>query len=451
MWRNCVRFYVALWRQRCAPIVEVSGAAVRPRRVCTTPQLQLSAGAGSARWPHPGGLGGMLHRTGVRMTPQRLPRQAKAGPPSPRGLYDSVFNARWSHVVEFPKGEMKKKAVRMHLKAGEPTQLWEFKVQGMTFELDDAADQFCAPRPRLMILSSEQGWPYVWMGAGSTNPDFFINCEVERVWRIVQGDLTGAFDTEDFKGLMLSRRVLLGTSGVGKSMAAGSYLLYKLLHYDDKKLQVVVYCFWEELAYVFDKTTRTVAEYIGRKDIAIVMGGLARRGMTGYIIYDVFAESPSPHFSPSAAWGMIVLSSPEVSKYQGWEDQVGAMRIIMNCPEKLDVKAMCAWEMRDKPAEEQAQYWTMVKKHMNEIGPIPRYIFTKDKYKDRVVALDIALQLVGASDVKQYFTQGNEKLWLSENPTHELVKIVRAVEDGVETFYNKPICRRLGGETLDSV
>ncbi|RNE95702.1 putative retrotransposon hot spot (RHS) protein, partial [Trypanosoma conorhini] len=367
------------------------------------------------------------------------------------GFYDSVFNATWSHVLEVPQGKGGKKAVRMQVKEGEPPmQSWVYDKDRYTFLPVNDAEQFRPPRPRLMILDSKKGWPYVWMGGWSSNPDFFINCEVERVWRIVEGDLNRAFRTEDLKSFRITRRLLIGTPGIGKSMAAGSYLLYQLLHYDDEKLQVVVYCFGGGLACVFDKTTRTVAEYMGREDIAIAIGGLVRRGMKGYIIYDVSAKehSPLPSFSRSAAWGMIVLSSPKLRNYQGWEKQVVAKRIIMNCPEKLDVKAMCAWEMRDKSAEEQAQYWTMVEERMNEIGPIPRYIFNKKKYKGRVAAVKSALKAIRDLDVSQYFTQGNEKPWYSENPSHKLVKIVRAVEDGSEFFYNKPICRRLGGEIL---
>ncbi|EKF98085.1 retrotransposon hot spot (RHS) protein, putative, partial [Trypanosoma cruzi] len=132
-------------------------------------------------------------------------------------------------------------------------------------------------------------------------------------------------------------------------MAAGSYLLYQLLHYDIKKLQVVVHCFGIKM-YVFDKTAKTMTIYIGEIISKNVLDGLRQRGMKGYIIYDVAKEGTPPDtgFAPSTGWGMIVVSSPEVTNYDGWEEQVKASRIIMNCPDEMDVKAMCAWITRDE-------------------------------------------------------------------------------------------------------
>ncbi|RNC35450.1 putative retrotransposon hot spot (RHS) protein, partial [Trypanosoma cruzi] len=53
--------------------------------------------------------------------------------------------------------------------------------------------------------------------------------------------------------------------GIGNSMAAGSYLLYQLLHYDAEKIQLVFHCFDGRGEYVSDKTTQTVREYAGGK------------------------------------------------------------------------------------------------------------------------------------------------------------------------------------------
>ncbi|RNE99304.1 retrotransposon hot spot (RHS) protein, partial [Trypanosoma conorhini] len=361
-----------------------------------------------------------------------------AAPVILEGFYDSVFNARWSHVLEFPEGEGNNMVVRMEVKAGEPTQSWVYKAKGMTFELDAAAYRSRAPRPRLLILSSEQGWPCTLAHEGASTKDFYVNFEVERVWRIVQGDLNQLFENKGQTKLKMGRRLLIGTPGIGKSMAAGSYLLYKMLRHDDNKLQVVVYCFGENLACVFDKTTRTVTEHEGESGVGSVLKDLVRRGMQGYIIFDVAKEGgpPPATFLRSETWGMIVVSSPKLSNYNEWEKQVGAMRIIMNCPDELDVKAMCAWETRDKSAEEQTQYWTMVEERMLSVGPILRYLFNKKKYRGRVAAVKSALTAIRDLDVSQYFTQGNEKPWYSENPSHRLVKIVRVVEDDVEVFYN---------------
>ncbi|PWU88468.1 putative retrotransposon hot spot (RHS) protein [Trypanosoma cruzi] len=220
------------------------------------------------------------------------------------GLYESVYNARWSHVVELPEGDKrkkKKKGTVMKVKEGKPKQSWTYKKAGNTFEKDDAVRQSGEAPPRLMVLTSDKGWPYtlnVLRGAGN---DFFINCEVDRVWQIVLDDLTEWFSNFD---LTLNSsplfRVLIGTPGIGKSMNAGSYFLYQLLHYDAEKLQVVVHCFGETM-YVFDKTSRTVTKYVGNKTSESVLDGLRQRGMKGYIIYDVARKGTPPDtgFAPS--------------------------------------------------------------------------------------------------------------------------------------------------------
>ncbi|RNE99326.1 retrotransposon hot spot (RHS) protein, partial [Trypanosoma conorhini] len=173
--------------------------------------------------------------------------------PVPNGFYDSVFNAKWSHVLEFPEGEGEEMEVRMEVKEGQrPTQSWQYTRKGARFSPVGGAQQFRAPRPRLIVLTSEKGWPYP-LRQGKTIADCYVTREVERVWRIVKGDLDGAFGPRGREDPDLRRRLLIGTPGIGKSMAAGSYLLHQMLRHDDTKLQVVVYCFGAGLAYVFDK------------------------------------------------------------------------------------------------------------------------------------------------------------------------------------------------------
>ncbi|EKG07697.1 retrotransposon hot spot (RHS) protein, putative, partial [Trypanosoma cruzi] len=211
-------------------------------------------------------------------------------------------------------------------------------------------------------------------------------------------------------------------------MAAGSYLLYQLLHYDVEKLQVVVHCFGDTM-YVFDKTAKTVTKYVGNEISESVLYGLWQCGMKGYIIYDVARKGTPPDtgFAPSSGWGMIVVSSPEVSNYDEWEEQLQASRIIMNCPDEMDVKAMCAWIKRGLEPDKQAEYWKMVETHMDNVGPIPRYIFDENDYIVRLGAVDGALLGVGPTDVEEYFTMRGSRLWYSEDPCHKLVKVVREI------------------------
>ncbi|RNC45206.1 retrotransposon hot spot (RHS) protein [Trypanosoma cruzi] len=363
------------------------------------------------------------------------------------GFYDSLYNARWHHVVEFPDGG----GMGMEVREGKPPQSWTYRAVSGILEKDDSVEQFSPPRLRLMVLTSDKGWPYSWP-LGPSIRDCYVNCEVERVWQIVKGDLTEWFSTHHGESdFTPEERLLIGTPGIGKSMNAGSYLLYQLLHYDAEKLQVVVHCFGET-AYVFDKSSRTVTKYVGNKTSSSVISSLWQSGMKGYIIYDVAKKGTPPlrHFAPSTGWGMIVVSSPEVSNYDEWENQLQASRIIMNCPDEMDVKAMCAWITRDGTKEKQAGFWRMVEERMENVGPIPRHIFDASEYEKRTKDAMRALEWTNLGDQGKYFTQGGEeKKWYSEDPSHKPVKIVRVREHGpLEDFSNAPICEYLGVLTL---
>ncbi|RNC35903.1 retrotransposon hot spot (RHS) protein [Trypanosoma cruzi] len=134
--------------------------------------------------------------------------------------------------------------------------------------------------------------------------------------------------------------------------------------------------------------------------------------MKGYIIYDVARKGTPPDtgFAPSTGWGMIVVSSPEVSNYDEWEKQVKASRIIMNCPDEMVVKAMCAWMERGLEPDKQAGYWKEVKERMEIVGPIPRHIFDPKIYIGRLGAVNGALLAIKDTDVGKNFTLGGEEV-----------------------------------------
>ncbi|PWV09261.1 putative retrotransposon hot spot protein (RHS) [Trypanosoma cruzi] len=229
-------------------------------------------------------------------------------------------------------------------------------------------------------------------------------------------------------------------------MNAGLYLLYQLLHYDVEKLQVVAYSFGGSTTYVFDKTIQTVTRYLGSKTSRNVLHDLWDCELKGYVIYDVREKGmPASWFSPFNEWGMIVLSSPNVRNHEKWETEVRAARIIMNCPDEMDVKAMCAWMNRDGTAEKKAEYWKMVKERMDKVGPIPRYIFDANKFISCSAAIEDALDVIKSRDGEKQFTHGGVRLWYSENPSQKLVRVVRARgEVGAEGFLNAPISLFLG-------
>ncbi|PBJ77187.1 retrotransposon hot spot protein (RHS) [Trypanosoma cruzi cruzi] len=367
-------------------------------------------------------------------------------PSAPRyleGLYESVHNARWHHVVEVPDDN----GMGMAVREGEPPQPWTYRAVGGTLEKDDDVLQSGAPRLRLMVLTSDKGWPYSWKWKeNKSTHDCHVNCEVERVWRIVLGDLTEWFSIHGRTDFKPKQHLLIGTSGIGKSMAAGSYLLYQLLQYDVEKLQVVAYIFGGSTTYVFNKTIKAVTRYVGSKTSRNVLHDLWHLKMKGYVIYDVTEKGmPASWFSPFNEWGMIVLSSPKVSNYEKWETQVRAERIIMNCPDEMDVKAMCAWMKRDETAEKKAEYWKMVKERMEKVGPILRYVFDANKFIPCSAAIEDALDGIRSRDGEKHFTHGGVKLWYSEDPSQKLVRVVRGRgEVGAEVFLNAPISFCLG-------
>ncbi|PWV02105.1 putative retrotransposon hot spot (RHS) protein [Trypanosoma cruzi] len=150
-------------------------------------------------------------------------------------------------------------------------------------------------------------------------------------------------------------------------------------------------------------------------------------------------------FLLSYAWGMIAVSFPKVANYDEWAKQLQAVRIIVNCPDEMDVTAMCDWMKRDETAEKQVECWKMVEKHMYLLGPIPRHIFDADEYGKRTKDAVRALRWTNIRDQGKYFTQRGGDQWCCGNPSQKLVKIVRAREkDEFEDFMNAPVCDYLG-------
>ncbi|KAF8283308.1 putative retrotransposon hot spot (RHS) protein, partial [Trypanosoma cruzi] len=363
------------------------------------------------------------------------------------GLYESVHNARWSHVVEVPGGE----GTGLEVREREPPQPWKYKAVGRTLEKDDGVEQSGAARLRLMVLTSDKGWPYSWNRKGvESTRDCYVNCEVERVWQIVKKDLTACFSSHGEAGFRPERRVLIGTPGIGKSMNAGSYLLYQLLHYDAEKLPVVVY-FIGDRKFLFDKTSRTVSTYMSESSNASVVRSLSDRGMKGYIIYDVAEpdDEPSGNLAPRG-WGMVLVSPPLERNYKEWVKRSGATEIVMNCPGESDVKAMCVWMRRHQPVREQAEYWHVVKGQMDEVGPIPRYIFDERKYDNWVQRCHKTVDEATSSVILQYSGLGCGGSWDRMKVLYWLARVVRVRggEFGFEFFLNLPVSAHLGNKTL---
>ncbi|RNF12047.1 putative retrotransposon hot spot (RHS) protein [Trypanosoma cruzi] len=364
-----------------------------------------------------------------------------------KGFYESVYNARWHHVVEVSGGE----GTGMEVKKGRPPQQWTYKKVGRTLEKNDGVQQSGATRLRLMVLTSDKAWPCTWNRKGvESTRDCYVNCEVERVWRIVLGDLTKWSSSHGRTDFTPERRVLVGTPGIGKSMAAGSYLLYQLLQYDVEKLQMVVY-FIADRTFLFDKTSRTVSTYKGDPSNASFVTSLSDRGMKGYIIHDLAEPDDAPFGDlPPSGWGMVLLSLPFESNYKEWVKRRDAREIVMNCPGESDVKAMCVWMRRHQPVREQAEYWKVVKSQMDEVGPIPRYIFDERKYDNWVQRCHKTVDEATSSVILQCIGLGCGRFWDRMKVLYWLARVVRVRDEefGFEFFSNLPVSAHLGNKTL---
>ncbi|EKF98931.1 retrotransposon hot spot (RHS) protein, putative, partial [Trypanosoma cruzi] len=263
-------------------------------------------------------------------------------------------------------------------------------------------------------------------------------------------------------------RVLIGTPGIGKSMNVGSYLLYQLLHYDVEQLPMVVY-FIAYRTFLFDKTAKMVSLYTNEASILGILGTFSRRGVKGYIIYDVAMKGRQPSTGlPCKGWGMIVVTSPNIKNFEWWAMQMGAEQIIIDCPDESDVRAMCIWkehngqveeeeeeetkeeakeeaeeqaeeepeeepeeqaeEEPEEEAEEEADFWKRVKKRMDKVGPILRFIFNGKKCKSRVRACKFAVNNITASMLQYYTGIGTGKSCNGHHVSHKLVKVVRVRE-----------------------
>ncbi|KAF5216323.1 Retrotransposon hot spot protein [Trypanosoma cruzi] len=363
------------------------------------------------------------------------------------GLYESVYNASWHHLVEVPGGE----GTGMYVREGKPPQSWTYTAVGNTLEKDDSLEQSGEAPPVLMVLTSDKGWPYTWNRKGvESTRDCHVNCEVERVWQIVKGDLTAWSSSHGEADFRPERRVLVGTPGIGKSMAAGSYLLYQLLHCDVRKLQMVVYCIADR-KFLFDKTSRTVSTYMGDSSNESFVRSLSDRGMKGYIIYDVAEPDDEPSSDlPPRGWGMVLVSPPLEGNYKEWVKRSGATTIVMNCPGESDVKAMCVWMRRHQPVREQAEYWHVVKGQMDEVGPIPRYVFDERKYYNWVQRCHKTVDEATSSVILQYSGLGCAGSWDRMKVFYWLARVVRVRSEnsGYEFFFNLPVSAYLGNKTL---
>ncbi|CCD13631.1 unnamed protein product [Trypanosoma congolense IL3000] len=315
------------------------------------------------------------------------------------GVYDSVFNARWSYVVM--SGGYGGKWLGMgvvRVGEGEQPHLWSKAQADIKPDPDPAepweGDVVPGVKGKLVmaVLSSQKGWPYMLFSADEVQKrrvdsltgynaacDAYIRRENLRVWNIVKENIdkwnSGVEDVHPF--------IVIGTPGIGKSFATGSVLLYQLLHHLPERLKVVAY-FVSGKAYIFHREDRRVVYYAYEETAINEIEEMASKGVKGYMIYDVSGKIVDVRIgSCSSSWGIILITSPDVRKYHEFTKQLHrTLPIYINCYEDVEFKAALVWERQSQLAKKQkrlkqvklANDWKMLKERIDMIGPLPRYV-----------------------------------------------------------------------------
>ncbi|RNE99131.1 retrotransposon hot spot (RHS) protein [Trypanosoma conorhini] len=357
-------------------------------------------------------------------------------------MYRSVYEARWSYVESGHATEPLGMRV-VEANSSEPEKMWsagEVNVIPHPGDIDAIAkieeeeDEGEASDVRLefLVLTSEKGWPYKKFAVAFK--EVFVRKEVVRVWNVLKEDIDG---WPTAAGSIFLRRayVVVGTPGIGKSLAVGPFVLYQLLHYDAGKVPLVAY-FVDGSMYLFHKTGEqagTVVKYTNTDQGALVVRALAEKQIAGYYIFDVTKGLCPSEELPNEHWGGIVLTSPDKSNYEEWKKQRGALCIYVNCYTPRELKAFYAWQKRNSRIGEERRNtmvddWKTMKQRIDMVGPLPRYVFDEGAFKARWEAIEAVLS--GRSDAawkrfaKLLFGKAE---WRQDGTTHKLIKLVRVL------------------------
>ncbi|CCD17933.1 putative retrotransposon hot spot protein 4 (RHS4) [Trypanosoma vivax] len=380
--------------------------------------------------------------------------ESEAGKMIP-GAFESVVSARWSHVLSGQEGS----PLGMRVVDGLPENVWSYDEVNYNPSPRDVGKQ--APRNgklEIMVLSSEDGWPYTQfrnetanvdnnaeVGRGGVfnaqkSEDVYIRREVVRVWYIVE---------EKMRAWYIERRlvkprscIVIGTPGIGKSFACGSFLLHQLLHYEGGLLDVVAY-FVRDSAYVIHNARPGVPGRVLYSDQRAAVSKIKKMASCkrGFVIVDISekGEVPSKEL-PTKFWPTVVLTSPDVSHYEMWMKDRNGKLIYVNCDDKRDLEAFVAWRvLRGLPEgfENNAGMLLNAEKKLKEqlkvlderietVGPLPRFVLDADSYESRHNQIDKAINAITLNNKAPYMDilrMGSE--WQSDHVSHKLIKLVR--------------------------
>ncbi|CCD15550.1 unnamed protein product [Trypanosoma congolense IL3000] len=366
------------------------------------------------------------------------------------GAYDAVFNARWSYVVMSDEYSGKWLGMGvLDVAPGEQPHLWSEAQADVPYDPEEPweGDEVPGVSGKLVmaVLSSERGWPY---GNFQRNEmpdtstlteydaacDAYIRRENLRVWHIVEKNIGEWLRDRGY----VHPFIVIGTPGIGKSFATGSLLLYQLLHYPSDDLKVVAY-FVEGKAYIFHREERRVVYYEEQRVALRNVNDIIRRGVKGYIIFDISENSVHIGDLPYP-WGIVLISSPNVKKYHEFtKRRQDTLPIYMNCYEDAEFKAALVRERHWKVVNNRIRFedvnlendWKVLKKRIDMVGPLPRYVLAgQATYEKRVSEVETALRLM--RDELGYYMRvlDNPHEWYEDGTTHKLVKLVRCEVKG---------------------
>ncbi|AAQ15526.1 retrotransposon hot spot (RHS) protein, putative [Trypanosoma brucei brucei TREU927] len=360
-----------------------------------------------------------------------------------KGVYDSIYNAKWSYVMsgydEEPLG--------MKVFDGRPPHMWTKEEVDIT-PLPANVDARVPERPyglEIFVLTSEKGWPYNRFASRDVNirknnfKHVYIRREIMRVWYIIQRGLQAWWVEKTAQRTPI--HIVIGTPGIGKSYGVGSFLLHSLLHFNDGMLDVVAYFVGEIAFLIYNKKPGEegrVEKYVVSKNAITAMDALENK--RGHIIVDIGNDLLKPpgelrHLS----WGVTVLTSPDTAHYEEWAKDTGDRQIIINCDDVRDMKAFVAWKKlcvlseevpRDKTKqqlmEDLESEWKIVEERIDMVGPLPRFVFSVSDYDARLESVRKEARQLDSDNGKKYDKIiSKSKGWQNDKVTHKLVKIVR--------------------------
>ncbi|KAH8606546.1 putative retrotransposon hot spot protein 4 (RHS4) [Trypanosoma vivax] len=248
--------------------------------------------------------------------------------------------------------------------------------------------------------------------------------------------------------------IVIGTPGIGKSFACGSFLLHRLLHYEGGLLDVVAY-FIRDGAYVIHNARPGVPGLLVKysvKSTAVLKINEMASCERGFVIVDISEKGEVPSRElPTNFWPTVVLTSPDVNHYEQWMKDRNDKLIYVNCDDERDLKAFVAWQklfplgqdagITDELCKEISDEWKRVKQRIEQVGPLPRFVLNAGSYESRRSQIHKAINAITLNNKAPYMDilRMNSE-WQSDHVSHKLVKLVRVREDlNDETYRCVPL------------